>query len=113
PASDLGAPARPDDQPPPAIRPIDMHKVARDAAADAAAQAPDRDISFIGLDGEDAQPVPMIRGSEPKIPQVIVNLAGNAVRHTPEHAAIEFAVGVVGLPEDADADSGEIGRAHV
>src|SRR5699024_630315 len=67
----------------------------------------DRDISFIGLDGEDAQPVPMIRGSEPKIRQVIVNLAGNAVRHTPEHAAIEFAVGVVGLPGDAGADSGD------
>src|SRR5699024_12508652 len=90
----------------PARRSSDL-KVVRAAAADAAAQAPDRDISFIGLDGEDAQPVPMSRGSEPKIRQVIVNLAGNAVRHTPEHAAIEFAVGVVGLPEDADADSGD------
>ena len=104
---DLVVLARLDEQRPAEIGPIDMHKVVRDAAADAAAQAPDRDISFIGLDGEDAQPVPMIRGSEPKIRQVIVNLAGNAVRHTPEHAAIEFAVGVVGLPEDADADSGD------
>ena len=104
---DLVVLARLDEQRPAEIGPIDMHKVVRDAAADAAAQAPDRDISFIGLDGEDAQPVPMIRGSESKIRQVIVNLAGNAVRHTPEHAAIEFAVGVVGLPEDADADSGD------
>ncbi len=92
------------------IGPIDLHKVVRDAAADAAAQAPDRDISFIGLDGEDAQPVPMIRGSESKIRQVIVNLAGNAVRHTPEHTAIEFAVGVVGLPESVDPDSADTGE---
>jgi two-component system OmpR family sensor kinase len=108
---DLVVLARLDEQRPAEIGSIDLHKVVRDAAADAAAQAPDRDISFIGLDGEDAQPVPNIRGSETKIRQVIVNLAGNAVRHTPEHTAIEFAVGVVGLPEAADGggpDSGEI-----
>ncbi|MDN6378516.1 MAG: HAMP domain-containing histidine kinase, partial [Brevibacterium aurantiacum] len=81
---DLVVLARLDEQRPAEIGPVDLHRIARDAAADAAAQAPDRDISFIGLDGEDAQPVPMIRGSESKIRQVVVNLAGNAVRHTPE-----------------------------
>ncbi|MCI4012503.1 HAMP domain-containing sensor histidine kinase [Brevibacterium sp. ZH18] len=101
---DLVVLARLDEQRPAEIGPIDLHKVVRDAAADAAAQAPDRDISFIGLDGNDAQPVPMIRGSESKIRQVIVNLAGNAVRHTPEHTAIEFAVGVVGGSNAASAD---------
>ncbi|UVI35451.1 sensor histidine kinase [Brevibacterium spongiae] len=108
---DLVVLARLDEQRPAEIGPIDLHKVVRDAAADAAAQAPDRDISFIGLDGEDAQPVPLIRGSESKIRQVIVNLAGNAVRHTPENTAIEFAVGVIGLPEapgSSGADTGEI-----
>ncbi|TGD32121.1 HAMP domain-containing protein [Brevibacterium sp. S22] len=107
---DLVVLARLDEQRAAEIGPIDLHKVVRDAAADAAAQAPDRDISFIGLDGEDAQPVPMIRGSESKIRQVIVNLAGNAVRHTPEHTAIEFAVGVVGLPESVDPDSYSTGE---
>ncbi|MGO1909886.1 MAG: sensor histidine kinase, partial [Brevibacterium linens] len=107
---DLVVLARLDEQRAAEIGPIDLHKVVRDAAADAAAQAPDRDISFIGLDGEDAQPVPMIRGSESKIRQVIVNLAGNAVRHTPEHTAIEFAVGVVGLPEQVDPDSADTGE---
>src|SRR5699024_6221400 len=87
--------------------PTHLYKVSRVTAASTSALSPFRDISIIVLDGEDAQPVPMIRGSESKIRQVIVNLAGNAVRHTPEHAAIEFAVGVVGLPEDADADSGD------
>ena len=107
---DLVVLARLDEQRAAEIGPIDLHKDVRDAAADAAAQAPDRDISFIGLDGEDAQPVPMIRGSESKIRQVIVNLAGNAVRHTPEHTAIEFAVGVVGLPESVDPDSADTGE---
>ncbi|WP_293876776.1 HAMP domain-containing sensor histidine kinase [uncultured Brevibacterium sp.] len=77
---------------------IDLGAVVRDAAADAAAQAPDRDISFIALDGTDAKPVPRIYGAESKIRQVIVNLAGNAVRHTPAGTAIEFAVGTVGVP---------------
>lgn len=109
---DLVVLARLDEQRPAEIGPIDLHKVARDAAADAAAQAPDRDISFIGLDGNDAQPVPMIRGSESKIRQVIVNLAGNAVRHTPEHTAVEFAVGVVGGPAEAAAESTDLPDAQ-
>nr|WP_245162112.1 HAMP domain-containing sensor histidine kinase [Brevibacterium marinum] len=109
---DLVVLARLDEQRPAEIGPIDLHRIARDAAADAAAQAPDRDVSFIGLDGEDAQPVPMIRGSESKIRQVIVNLAGNAVRHTPEHAAIEFAVGVVGDTAVAGAESTDSTGGH-
>ncbi|WP_413333609.1 sensor histidine kinase [Brevibacterium sp. GP-SGM9] len=104
---DLVVLARLDEQRPAEIGPIDLHRVVRDAAADAAAQAPDRDISFVGLDGEDARPVPPIRGSESKIRQVIVNLAGNAVRHTPEHTAIEFAVGVVGSPAEEGAGSAD------
>ena len=77
---------------------VDLGGIVRDAAADAAAQAPDRDISFIALDGTDAKPVPKIYGAESKLRQVIVNLAGNAVRHTPPGTAIEFAVGTAGIP---------------
>lgn len=77
---------------------VDMGAIVRDAAADAAAQAPDRDISFTGLDGTEAKPVPPIYGAESKLRQVIVNLAGNAVRHTPDGTPIEFAVGAVGIP---------------
>jgi len=90
---------------------IDLGAVVRDAAADAAAQAPDRDISFIALDGTDAKPVPKIYGAESKIRQVIVNLAGNAVRHTPAGTAIEFAVGTVGVPVlDAGSENDRVGK---
>lgn len=90
---------------------IDLGAVVRDAAADAAAQAPDRDISFIALDGTDAKPVPKIYGAESKIRQVIVNLAGNAVRHTPAGTAIEFAVGTVGVPvRDAGSENDGAGK---
>ena len=50
------------------------------------------------MDGTDAKPVPKIYGAESKLRQVIVNLAGNAVRHTPPGTAIEFAVGTAGIP---------------
>ncbi len=96
---DLVQLARLDERRPTEIGPVDMTRLVRDGAADALAQAPDRDISFIGLDGEDAQPTPMILGSEARLRQVIVNLAGNAVRHTAEGSEIEFAVGVVDVPQ--------------
>lgn len=99
---DLVQLARMDERRPTEIGPVDMTQLVRDGAADAVAQAPDRDISFVGLHGEDAPLTPTILGSEPRLRQVIVNLAGNAVRHTTEGTAIEFAVGVVGvLGEDA------------
>ncbi|WP_309132273.1 HAMP domain-containing sensor histidine kinase [Brevibacterium sp.] len=106
---DLVVLARLDEQRRAEIGPIDLHKIVRDAAADTAAQAPDRDISFIGLDGGDAPQVPLIQGSETKIRQVIVNLAGNAVRHTPENTAIEFAVGTIGSPAE-EARRSQAGR---
>lgn len=88
---------------------VDLGGIVRDAAADAAAQAPDRDISFIALDGTDAKPVPKIYGAESKLRQVIVNLAGNAVRHTPPGTAIEFAVGTVGIPVPSPEHAGDKG----
>lgn len=96
---DLVTLARLDERRPVETGLVDVGAIVRDAAADAVAQAPDRDISFIALDGTEAKPVPQVYGAESKLRQVIVNLAGNAVRHTPEGTAIEFAVGVVGTPE--------------
>lgn len=101
---DLVVLARLDERREAELGPVNICAIVRDAAADAAAQAPDRDISFIGLDGGDAdENIPVIYGSEAKLRQVIVNLAGNAVRHTPPQTAIEFAVGVVGVPAEPPA----------
>ncbi|OFT97842.1 HAMP domain-containing sensor histidine kinase [Brevibacterium sp. HMSC22B09] len=91
------------------IGPVDMAAAVRDTAADTAAQAPHRDISFIGLDGEDAPGLPLIEGADSKLRQVISNLAGNALRHTADDVAIDFAVGVVDVPEafETEGDTAE------
>lgn len=109
---DLVQLARMDERRPTEIGPVDMTQLVRDGAADAVAQAPDRNISFIGLDGEDAPPTPTILGAEARLRQVVVNLAGNAVRHTTEGSAIEFAVGVVGVPQQEQdaAPAADAGR---
>lgn len=86
------------------IGPVDMAAAVRDTAADTAAQAPHRDISFIGLDGEDAPELPLIEGADSKLRQVISNLAGNALRHTADDVAIDFAVGVVDVPETFETE---------
>ena len=94
------------------IGPVDMAAAVRDTAADTAAQAPHRDISFIGLDGEDAPELPLIEGADSKLRQVISNLAGNALRHTADDVAIDFAVGVVDVPEafETEGETTEAGK---
>lgn len=94
------------------IGPVDMAAAVRDTAADTAAQAPHRDISFIGLDGEDAPGLPLIEGADSKLRQVISNLAGNALRHTADDVAIDFAVGVVDVPEafETEGETTEAGK---
>ncbi|MCG7301059.1 sensor histidine kinase [Brevibacterium ravenspurgense] len=89
-----------------------MAAAVRDTAADTAAQAPHRDISFIGLDGEDAPELPLIEGADSKLRQVISNLAGNALRHTADDVAIDFAVGVVDVPEafETEGETTEAGK---
>ncbi len=102
---DLVVLARLDERRPAEIGPVDIGGIVRDAAADAVAQAPDRDISLVGLDGGDAQETPSVLGSESRLRQVIVNLSGNAIRHTPDGTAVEFAVGV--LPPAGGGAPGE------
>lgn len=99
---DLVVLARLDEKREQSMGPVDIGQIVRDAAADAAAQAPERDISLLGLDGEDVGPIPGVYGSESQLRQVIINLGGNAIRHTPPGSPIDFAVGVV------DAESGRI-----
>jgi two-component system OmpR family sensor kinase len=79
--------ARLDQVPEVARKPVDLAALARDAADDARAIAPDRDIS---LDGDSAATV---LGDASQLRQVFGNLVRNALVHTPAGTPVELTVG--------------------
>ncbi|NJC21303.1 two-component system OmpR family sensor kinase [Arthrobacter pigmenti] len=90
---DLLTLARIDEQRPLESQPLDLLVLGNDAALDARAIAPERDIRVIGLDGGKARHAPTV-GDEARLRQVVANLMTNALRYTPEGTPIEIAVGV-------------------
>lgn len=90
---DLLTLARLDEERPLEPAPVDLLVLAGDAVADAAVNAPDRQVRLVGLDGAPPQSAPTL-GDEAKLRQVVVNLMTNALRYTPEGTPIEVAVGV-------------------
>ena len=67
-------------------QPVDLQAIARDAAADARAVAPHREITL-------AAPAPvLVEGDDTRLRQVLGNLVRNAIVHTPQQSAIEIAV---------------------
>jgi two-component system OmpR family sensor kinase len=67
-------------------RPVDLQIIARDAAADARAVAPQRQIDL------DAPSTVLVSGDDTRLRQVVGNLVRNALVHTPATSPVEIAV---------------------
>jgi two-component system OmpR family sensor kinase len=87
---DLLALARLDQLPEAARVPVDVAGLARDAAADARAAAPDRDVTVTA-----DEPVRVL-GDASQLRQVIGNLTRNALVHTPPGTPVELRTAVEG-----------------
>ena len=67
-------------------KPIDLKTIAGDAADDARAVAPQRQITVTA-------PVPVVvEGDDTRLRQVLGNLVRNALVHTPQQTAVEISV---------------------
>ena len=79
-----------DETRPVATAPVDLTVLAADACTDAAATAPDRQVT---LDGP--EPV-VVLGDSDHLRQALANLVGNALRHTPPGSPVEVSTRQVG-----------------
>ncbi|MBO4272338.1 HAMP domain-containing protein, partial [Microbispora triticiradicis] len=77
------------------LAPMDLRTLAADAHHDLRALDPARTVTLTGPDGGPAGAAP-VRGDEARLRQVVSNLVGNAVAHTPPGTPVRIGVGTVG-----------------
>lgn len=85
--------ARLDESRPLRMSSADLTELAEGTVLDFLARAPEYSAKVTGLHGEPPEPV-IARVDRDKISQVITNLLGNVLQHTPEGTAVEVAVGI-------------------
>lgn len=91
---DLLALARLDDGRPMRLDDVDLAVLAADALSDLHALDPSRATALLGPDGAPLRSC-VVAGDERMLRQVVSNLVGNVVQHTPAGTPVELSVGVV------------------